>query len=941
MKQFLTSGPAILAALQIQNAFEMQYTKDDCERMIENYAYWGGDAGLTEEVMRDACGMPQRDVRDVSSRAAAVIVVEDPPGEASESEGPWSDKVLEAIVTHLLAQKKLDITEPMLTRMNFKALVKKLPNKSKEELLADMQDRNLLITSRPRGKTGNVFVPRLSTQVALNDLVRHEDRTCCPRLPEQLAVKKFETYVFGHASRAGNAKILADVYSRLSKRPQSTRVGRLTAAARVKKEQSASKSEKMLKHEHLCESFLQSFQCSNSSRPETVKSQSPVSKRYRAKGPSPSRAAGSQEVKEEPQVKQELEARDSGLLHKHFQYIYPSTTALRTRRIVDGLGAQKFTRRAQMVLLAGTHDLDISNCVFTLLSQLVQRLEVSPPMPEALNAVFTKCAESRDEICSDLKMSTAEGKQLLVSILYGAAVPDELQGNQLLINLSKLSLYLRWLAISLLGSEFARFCSTEVNKKNPDMSILSHLYLATEDLVLTSWHQYLQKLQPSHLSLHFDGIRISPIEGLSMDDLCEQSAAHIAKDTGFHVVIREKMHRTVLQCIQHAGEKELKMPAGTSSLERAGNCIPAAVASLVGSETIEQALLQEEEAEQASHPGSRSYKECEVLCRVKLVPCLRFSVLPPGRYLFHSESGGQPHCVGLHLKAEKDGLSLVHDIDASYKLKLVDLAEAVESGVDSLTCVFFQVCCGEAGGSVQHDLLDAEIAALLNLEASGAKRPASCVERLGDALVDVEPLRASRQRLDSVPADPLIEICSSPSEPEVLDVASDSELQMSDSELQMRRREPDEESEAQDSKAGLANCMDDDGLVLTDQSLLQDLAKEVSSAVQERRFQRTDKGFACPCCPWRCFRTIGRVAEHLSKYHVEKNQFCVSGTKQLKCVLSLHDADMISAVRRGNYLQRSAALLRDQVQPPLLATRNSIDKDIRFVLDCGGVVLCI
>ena len=265
-------------------------------------------------------------------------------------------------------------------------------------------------------------------------------------------------------------------------------------------------------------------------------------------------------------------------------------------------------------------------CVFTLLSQLVQKLQVSPPLPEALAAVLTKCAQSRDEICSaDL------GKQLLVSILYGAAVPHELQSSEMLTNLSKLSFYLRWLAISLLGEEFARFCSTEVNKKNPDMSILSHLYLATEDMVLTSWLGYLQTLQPCHLSLHFDGVRIAPIEGLSVDELCKQSEDHIAQETGFRVVIREKKRRTVLQCIKHVASQELKMSTGSSFLERAGNCIPCAVASLVGAEKIEVALADAQQAERSSPATSRTYKECEVLCEVKLVPCLRFSALPPGR----------------------------------------------------------------------------------------------------------------------------------------------------------------------------------------------------------------------------------------------------------------------------------------------------------------------
>lgn len=623
---------------------------------------------------------------------------------------------------------------------------------------------------------------------------------------------------------------------------------------------------------------------------------------------------------------------NGGVILKEFQYVYPSTTVLRTRKIVEGLGAQKFTRRAQMVLLAETHDLDICNSVFTLLSQLVKRLEVTPALPKALGSVLTRLAESRDEICStELNISKAEGKQLLVSILYGGAVPQKFQSNPLLTDLSKVSLYLRWLAISLLDEEFARFRSPAVSKKNPDMSILSHLYLSIEDLVLTSWCRYLQALHPAHLSLHFDGVRVSPIESMSVEELCKESAAHIAKETGFVVVIREKRHRTVLQNIQHVATREPKLSTGESCLERSGNCIPAAVASLVGFEPIQEMLAKAEAAEQAEGlPPTRSYKECGLLCNVTLVPCLQFSSLLTGHYLLHSEAGGQPHCVGLDLQVGPDGLSTVHDVDCSYRMKTVDLIEAIESGVDTSTCVFFQVCQGEAPVPIDHGLKDADKAALLNLEASGAKRPASSIERPAVARKDWEPRSANRPALHLAAVGPSIEIHGSQSEPEIFDVLSDSG--------------PDVDALTAadtDFETIPLSWVDDDGLVITDRTLLQDLAKEVSSAVTGRRFAKNQKGFACPCCPWRCFRTVGRVAEHLSKYHVEKNQYCCSGTKQVKCILSLHDSDMISGIRRGNYLHRSSTLLRDQVQPPLPSSSNAIDKNIRLVLDCGGTVLVV
>ena len=114
----------------------------------------------------------------------------------------------------------------------------------------------------------------------------------------------------------------------------------------------------------------------------------------------------------------------------------------------------------------------------------------------------------------------------------------------------------------------------------------------------------------------------------------------------------------------------------------------------------------------------------------------------------------------------------------------------------------------------------------------------------------------------------------------MLDVPSDSEIEYGSG----------------DEKSELApvDWMDDAGVVLTDQALLLDLAKEAAAIVEKRSFKKTAQGVACPCCPWRCFRTPGRVAEHLSKYHVEKHRFCCSGTKQLKCILSLHDSDMVS-----------------------------------------------
>lgn len=68
-------------------------------------------------------------------------------------------------------------------------------------------------------------------------------------------------------------------------------------------------------------------------------------------------------------VKDEEASRASSSVKTKVQrtrYHYPEGfDNLRSRKQVDGLGAQKFSRRVQMALVGGTHDLDIENCMFT------------------------------------------------------------------------------------------------------------------------------------------------------------------------------------------------------------------------------------------------------------------------------------------------------------------------------------------------------------------------------------------------------------------------------------------------------------------------------------------------------------------------------------------------------------------------------------------------
>jgi len=98
-------------------------------------------------------------------------------------------------------------------------------------------------------------------------------------------------------------------------------------------------------------------------------------------------------------------------------------------------------------------------------------------------------------------------------------------------------------------------------------------------------------------------------------------------------------------------------------------------------------------------------------------------------------------------------------------------------------------------------------------------------------------------------------------------------------------------------------------------------------------------GLRCPLCPFRTFFGGGhraRCVDHIRKYHSLANQFCCSGTKQIKVIAAIHDNDKLQGLTTGKYLERSAQIMHSCVKPPVAVSQNNIDKDIRLVLTERG-----
>ena len=109
--------------------------------------------------------------------------------------------------------------------------------------------------------------------------------------------------------------------------------------------------------------------------------------------------------------------------------------------------------------------------------------------------------------------------------------------------------------------------------------------------------------------------------------------------------------------------------------------------------------------------------------------------------------------------------------------------------------------------------------------------------------------------------------------------------------------------------------------------LLSLLRKEVQQLTAKCTKQRK-----CPFCPFRS----SRLNKHVRQYHTAAQQYVASGAKQLKLCCALYDQDQTLGVATGQYLARSAEILRSTVQPGLPKTINEVDREIRLVLTGTG-----
>ena len=213
---------------------------------------------------------------------------------------------------------------------------------------------------------------------------------------------------------------------------------------------------------------------------------------------------------------------------------------VRARRYTNNDGVQSMSRRLQYHVVDGhTIDLDIQHCCLTLLQQILAEVDPQPPLPDNLLKLLDRLVNDRAGVLKQLGLHIVEGKEMINAVLNGGNPPPTLKNYEIVHDLQRISQYVRWVACNLLHNDYMSLAENK-QKTFPSSTILSLLWTSIEDRILQGWTEHVlnNPNKPKHLSLHFDGIRISADHvGSSQDDFIKDCENAIKMRTGFMVKI--------------------------------------------------------------------------------------------------------------------------------------------------------------------------------------------------------------------------------------------------------------------------------------------------------------------------------------------------------------------------------------------------------------------
>lgn len=932
LRVFLKSGPAIAAGLRSQHGFERMYGRERCISMIDEWAVLGQDEGLTESTMRHACGLPSRLPARPDEPVRSIGVLAGPESQEPENNeaaaGPdrWRE-LLSCVIGACLARRSNHITFTMFKYISLPSTL--LLKDSKEDLWAHLLQKRLLAPDGNTHKKTEGFRPVILTGKQLSDVCDIRPDLLNLVFNECLNVHALEKYVSDNPSRLLNLTILLEFLDASVAAVRASRRGRLDPLSKAKVDRFSKIARQLRSGEELAGKLLAALsdpagpaqghgvvsavgsepeapilppaksrrtQSGSAASSSSAAVPAPATSSRAIPGPAEDitamedtgtalsqqsqarkRVVGKQSEPMSPRVvtaSQHKPLVGPGHVSIRVSYRYPHGDSMRTRRVAVDVGAQKCSRQLLHIIGNHTVDLDIENCCFSLSLQLYDKLELKTSMPVSALDALKRCANHRTEVCEEvLHMSVAEGKPILNAVFNGGAIPLVPHGTDFLQALSNAGRFMRWLSCELAPQVF-QDCKDDPQRNFPEASTFTFVWNAVEDYCLGPWIKHLQQYSLTHLSLHYDGIRVQGDLPEDIDNVCKECAECIHSETGFRVSIRPKVHRYFVECLVHITTHMDPMAEIDDIYKRNGNCIPYALRCLLGSRPEVDSMLLEVGAEndRAASRGDRSYEAVARMFGVTLQPEYGFVCEKPGLYIVHSELGGRPHATAVQVTSDNQD-AYVWNQDLKLTVPITRVHRAVQEAIDQKAIVSFRV--------VDDTSPDA-----------GGVRPQEAT---------LLQLRAGAGQDDDLPAFHVI-----------------------NQNCEEAQHAVDADSEGE----GPAQ-MQHESVVYAGDELLKLLEREVAETIKKIPMADATSWRSCPLCPFRSFSRLSRWQDHLRTCHDVSHQYCASGTKQLKVILCMFDNDRLSGFTGKNYLHRSAEILKRSVRP-ISNYITCIDRYLRF-----------
>ena len=495
LKVFLKSGPAVAATLTLLRGFLYARSYHDCLDIMEAYVVRGGDGGITRKSLLQACGLTEAEVPRLDSQQPLSKVTGQPtktePFDPLAGETATRVKQSDELLQWLLKNEKDLVTKDLLKRVRNIAWLGKASDR--DSVFVSWATKMNWIPIGCRGLYRDAWVPCVPLQNSTADICPNLETMEGHSFPESYDVAGIRTLLSHTTILTLNYDIFAQYHDAYAA-TQQPKKGKANAQQNSIISDCADAKDKLQDRKATLNELAQlSGQCSP----------------------------------------------DAALLRVRVQY--KQHYGLRTRRYACSFGAQRMSRAELVQICPHTVDLDIHNCAFTLLAQLLDRMRIDSALPTFQFTAIREVAQDRAAVCAAMGTSESHGKELLTKALNGsslATVPDTARDT--LKRLSDEGRALRWLATHVFRQQHAEWCTPTNNRKWPESTALHHLWTMVEDYVLEAWTTFAMARNPTHLSLHFDGIRIDRNTITDPAAFADECSEHIHKTTGYKVTIVEK-----------------------------------------------------------------------------------------------------------------------------------------------------------------------------------------------------------------------------------------------------------------------------------------------------------------------------------------------------------------------------------------------------------------